>query len=284
MNNADSQRRRAGPDWSGLRRVLGIVLIVYVAVLLLLKIFENSLIFPAPRYPSGNWEPAELYYEDVYFESADGTRLHGWYLEHPQPQAHVLFCHGNGEHIAYRAEFLRRLRQRYAVTIFAFDYRGYGRSEGRPDEHGVMADGCTAHQWLATRAGIATDQVVLYGSSLGGAVVIDSATRQGARGLILESTFTSMPDVAAPLLWWAPVRWFMHSQMNSEEKIRQYHGPILQSHGTADSLVPFELGQRLHAAAPTENKRFISMPGHDHNDPASPAFWDALAEFLTSLP
>ena len=257
---------------------------IYLVVLLALMLLENKLVFPAPRYPTGDWQPAGFQYEDVYFTSADGTKLHGWYLDCPSPIAHVLFCHGNGENIAYLARFADFLRTEFQVAVFTFDYRGYGRSDGSANEAGILEDGRAAHAWLAERIGAAPDQIVLMGRSLGGAVAVDLAVADGARGLILESTFPSLPDVASRLYWWAPIRLMMRTRLNSVEKIRSLTCPLLQSHGTADKLIPISLGRRLFHAAPSGNKQFVELPGLGHNKAATPHYYDELTAFLRKLP
>ena len=242
---------------------------------------EKSLVFAPSRYPAGDWQPAGLAFEDAWFTAKDGMRLHGWYVPHPQPRAVVLFCHGNGGNVALWADVLRILHDRMGVTAMGFDYRGYGRSEGTPSEAGVLADGRAARRWLAQRAGIPENQIVLMGRSLGGAVAVDLAA-EGARGLILESTFTSMPEVGHATMPWLPVRMLMQTQFNSLAKIGNYHGPLLQSHGTADRLIPFAMGRQLFAAA-NEPKQFIAIPGGDHNDPQTDAYYAALFKFLGRL-
>ena len=107
-------------------------------------IFEELFIFPAPRYPQGDWAPEDITFEEAHFESEDGTRLHGWFMDHPNPRAHVLYCHGNGEHVAHVGGLMSAMRDELAFSVFAFDYRGYGRSGGKPSEHGVLADGRAA--------------------------------------------------------------------------------------------------------------------------------------------
>ena len=243
--------------------------------------FEKSLVFAPSRYPAGDWQPAGIAFEDAWFSAKDGTRLHGWYVPQPQPRAVVLFCHGNGGNVALWADVLRILHDRMGVTAMGFDYRGYGRSEGTPGEAGVLADARAARTWLAQRAGIAENQIVLMGRSLGGAVAVDLAT-DGARGLVLESTFTSMPEVGHATLPWLPVRTLMQTQLNSLAKIGNYHGPLLQSHGTADRLIPYAMGRQLFAAA-NKPKQFVVIPGGDHNDPQSDAYYAALFEFLGRL-
>jgi len=246
-----------------------------------LRKIEKSLVFSPSPYPAGDWQPAGLAFEDAWFTAVDGTRLHGWYVPHSQPRAFVLFCHGNGGNVALWADVLRVLHDRMGVTAMGFDYRGYGRSEGTPSEAGVLADARAARTWLARRAGIPENQIVLMGRSLGGAVAVDLAV-DGARGLVLESTFTSMPEVGHVALPWLPVRTLMQTQFNSLAKIANYHGPLLQSHGTADQLIPFAMGTQLFAAA-NQPKQFVTIPGRDHNDPQSDEYYMALFEFLGRL-
>jgi fermentation-respiration switch protein FrsA (DUF1100 family) len=164
-----------------------------------------------------------------------------------------------------------------------FDYRGYGRSEGAPDEEGILLDARAARRWLAARANTTEEQIVVMGRSLGGAVAVDLAARDGARGLILESTFTSLPDVAVDHYPFVPAGLVMRNRFDSLSTIARYHGPIVQSHGTADRTVPFHLGRQLFEAA-NEPKLFFEIEGGDHNDPQPRAWYDALSRFVESLP
>ena len=113
-----------------------IFLLAYLFVLVLSMFLEEWLIFPAPRYPEGDWSPRHLQFEDVEFESADGTKLHGWYFEHPAPQVQLLYCHGNGNFVPALGDFAHHVRQLCAASVFVFDYRGYGKSSGAPNEKG----------------------------------------------------------------------------------------------------------------------------------------------------
>jgi uncharacterized protein len=243
---------------------------------------ETALVFIPRRYPVGDWHPAGLAFEDAWFHSADGTQLHGWFLPQTRPRAVVLFCHGNEGNVATWAGALRIIHDRLSVAVLGFDYRGYGRSEGSPSEAGILADARAARAWLAHRAGIPENQIVVMGRSLGGAVAIDLAAQDGARALVVESTFTSAPDIADAKLPWLPLRRLMRTQLDSMAKIRNYQGPFLQSHGTDDRLVPFEMGQRLFAAA-NEPKRFVTIPGGGHNDPQTDEYYVALSDFLSRL-
>lgn len=271
--------------YGGVWRVVRFAVVAYLVVILMLVWMETQLVYPAPRYPVGEWDTAAaLGWEDVYFKSADGTQLHGWYRDLGEPpQAHVLYCHGNGENVAFTGDYLASLARRNRLSIFVFDYRGYGRSEGAPHEAGILADADAAQQWLAARASIQPNEVVIMGRSLGGGVAVNLAARNGARGLIIQNTFTSMPDAAAYHYPWVPVRWLMRNRYDSLQQIARYHGPLLQSHGDRDTVVPFPLGQKLHAAAPGKKQFFISS-GRNHNDGDPPEFREVLATFFKSLP
>lgn len=241
---------------------------------------EESLIFLPDRQPLAGWELPHV--ERARFEAADGTKLHGWFFPHDEPRAVVLFACGNAGNISYRAERLAAFCRRQRVALLAFDYRGYGLSEGRPNERGVLLDARAARKWLAERAAIAEKDVVLLGESLGGGVMVDLAAHDGARGLILERTFTSLPDVAAVHFPFVPVRWLMRNRLDSLSKIVNYRGPLLICHGAADEIIPYALGQRLFAAA-NEPKCFVDLDRVGHNDPLPPDWDDAVDRFFDQL-
>jgi fermentation-respiration switch protein FrsA (DUF1100 family) len=258
-----------------------VVLLAYFLVLLAAMFLEESLIFFPARHPEGEWQPRGLKFEDARFEAADGVHLHGWYVPCKDRRAAVLFCHGNAGNVTHRADLLRVLHDRVGVSVLCFDYRGYGQSEGKPNEQGVLCDAWAARRWLAEREGIAESDIVLMGESLGGAVAVDLAATDGARALVLQNTFTSVPDLAAHYYPWLPVRWAMRTRLDSLSKIGQYRGPLLQSHGDADSIIPYRFGRQLFDAA-NDPKRFFPIPGGDHNDFPPAEYFDALRAFLES--
>jgi hypothetical protein len=255
----------------------------YLLVMVVLMFLEESLIFFPSRFPEGDWDPPGLPFEDAWFQAADATRLHGWYLPCQAPRAVVLFCHGNAGNVTHRAEIMRMLHDRAGAAVLIFDYRGYGRSVGKPNETGILADARAARAWLVSREKVPQTQIVLMGESLGGAVAVDLAAADGARALVLENTFTSLPDVAAHYYPWLPVRRLMRTRLDSLGTIAAYHGPLLQSHGDADTIIPIEFGRRLFEAA-HEPKQFLTLPGLDHNDLHPPSYYDALAAFFDGLP
>jgi fermentation-respiration switch protein FrsA (DUF1100 family) len=279
--DAEAARRRRG--WWRLVRLAVVLLVCYVLVSVTMSLFENALIFLPSVYPAGDWQPPGLRFEDAWFEADDGTRLHGWYVAAEQPRAVVLFAHGNAGHLADRADLIGTLAGELGVSVLAFDYRGYGRSQGRPSEQGVLADARAARRWLARRAGVSERQIVLLGESIGGAIMVDLAAADGARALVLENTFSSLPEVAAFHYPWLPVRLLMRSRLDSVAKIGRYRGPLLQFHGDADQIIPLALGQRVFDAA-NEPKRLIVIPRGDHNDPRTGTFYAELDRFLAELP
>ncbi|HXT59412.1 MAG TPA: alpha/beta hydrolase [Pirellulales bacterium] len=262
-------------------RVARLAAVCYLLVLLAMMFFEERLIFHPDRLPRDRWDRPGV--ERAWFEAADGAKLHGWYFPHPRPRAVVLFACGNAGNISYRAERLKFLSDAQHVSLLALDYRGYGLSDGQPDERGILLDARAARAWLAEQAGVAEREIVLMGESLGGGVMVDLAGRDGARGLILERTFTSLPDVAAFFYPMFPVRMLMRNRLDSLGQIANYRGPLVHCHGDVDEIIPFEMGRRLFAAA-NGPKRFVPLAGVGHNDPL-PEEWDAaIDEFLDDLP
>jgi fermentation-respiration switch protein FrsA (DUF1100 family) len=245
------------------------------------KALEDSIVFQPKKYPAGDWKPKDLSFEDAWFESQDGVRLHGWHCNVPQPRAVVLFCHGNAGNVADCYWNLRLWSEKLGASVLAFDYRGFGKSEGKPSEEGILNDARTARRWLANRARVKEQDIVLVGHSLGGAVAVDLAAMDGARGLILESTFSSIPEVAASKVPSAAS--IMTNRFNSVAKIPLYHGPLLQCHGDADRVVPIALGEKLFAAA-NQPKEFVRVPGGGHCGPPSADYLKALRRFVDNLP
>lgn len=225
--------------------------------------------------------PANLKYEDVFFNAADDTKLHGWYCPCNTPRATLLVAHGNAGHVASRAKWLSYLQSKARVSVFMFDYRGYGRSEGTPTVNGALLDAKAAREKLCQLAGIKDSEMILMGESLGGAVVIELAAESPPRGLVLQSTFSSLREVAGvhyPKLSWLVPR----SKLNSKSRIEAYKGPLLQSHGTADSTIPFSVGQSLFQAA-NEPKTLVALNRAGHNNWLTSEYISELDKFIDSV-
>ena len=246
-----------------------------------LKPVERSLIYHPEDWPADFAIPEQAPVEEAWFTAEDGTRIHGLFAEHPNPKRIVLVCHGNAGNVADRVGSLSILNQSHQLSVLMFDYRGFGKSEGKPDEQGLYMDARAARKWLAERAGCQESEIIVMGRSLGGAVAVDLAAKDGAKALVLASTFTSMPEVAKQHVKLLPTGLMMTQRLDSLSKIKNYSGPLLQSHGLDDQLIPIEIGRKLHAAAPGK-KRFIEVEG-GHNAPQSPDYREAFNELLESL-
>jgi fermentation-respiration switch protein FrsA (DUF1100 family) len=223
--------------------------------------------------------------EDIFFSASDGVRLNGWFFSADTNVAAgfvILLCHGNAGNLSHRLPIIDMLLKAGA-SVFAFDYRGYGRSSGKPSEKGVCLDAEAAWQWLRDH-GFAAMNIVALGESLGGGVVCELATRKPIAGMILQSTFTSVPDVASELMPWLPVRLLVTTRFDNHAKLKRLQVPVLFLHGRKDTIIPFRHAQKNFATAKAP-KYFAELDG-DHNDAltASPEKYQrAVAEFLTKL-
>lgn len=243
---------------------------------------EKSLLYqPAPA-TVGNWEPPPaIGFEEAHFTASDGTALHGWFKDVPERRAVVLFLHGNGGNVATWAASAHGLSDRDQVAILVFDYRGYGKSTGLPDEQGIYADARAARSWLAERTGVREEDIVLLGRSLGGGVAVQLASELPPRGLILMNTFTSA--AAQSFFPLVPTSWLMTQRYDSLSKISKYDGPLLMTHGEKDKVIPVAQAKTLFSAAGSQQKQLILDPNGGHNDPPTEEYLAALSEFWRKL-
>jgi fermentation-respiration switch protein FrsA (DUF1100 family) len=192
----------------------------------------------------------------------------------------LLWFHGNAGNLAHRADLMLELA-RLPAQVFIVDYRGYGRSDGRPSEEGLYRDARAAWRYLRDQGGVEADRIVILGKSLGGAAAVDLAAEVSPAGLILESSFVSVPEMAARHYPFIP-RWFVRTKMDSLSKIERVRCPILVIHSPDDEIVPYEQGRRLFEAAGGD-KRFLEVPGAHHNElwlVGGADYLRALREFL----
>jgi fermentation-respiration switch protein FrsA (DUF1100 family) len=232
---------------------------------------DNLIFFPdrfVPGPPPGVVER--------WITTEDGVRVHAWYAPPAGTPAPVLvWSHGNGGNIANRAEVIVGLHER-GVGVLAYDYRGYGRSEGRPAEAGVYRDARAAYD-SERAAGTPPERIVCFGESLGSAVTIALAVERPCAGVAVVSPFTTLAEVARR--HYGPLGALAGSRFDALGKVGRLAVPLLVVHGDRDEIVPFELGERLFAAA-REPKRFVRVPGAHHNDVLQPSqVLDAIAAF-----
>jgi fermentation-respiration switch protein FrsA (DUF1100 family) len=282
-------------------RMARIVALLCVGFAGYIMLFEDSFIYFPARYPAGVWEREKSQagegqivarVEDVQLAAADGVRLHGWYctpqvgrngaLEPVATNRTLLFLHGNAGNISHRYEIISDF-VKLPVNVLIIDYRGYGKSEGSPSEEGLYADARAAWDYLTTVRNIPATQIVIFGESLGGAVAIDLASKVSACGLVVQSGFTSIADMAAELLPFVP-RFILRTKMDSLSKIERVSCPKLFIHSQADEIIPYRLGRRLFDAAHAP-KQFYEVKNATHNlmfDIGGAAYYEALRGFIDS--
>lgn len=228
---------------------------------------------------------AGLAYADVAIATPDGETLHGWWLDHPDPQAQVVFWHGNGGNLSLWLPVIVELRRR-GFSVLAVDYRGYGGSTGSPSERGIYRDAEAAvHEFARSfrRDGV---PVIYWGRSLGSPVASSTISAVRPDALVLESPMPHVRSVLRdnPILW---VLSFLSSyRFPTSAFLQDYKGSLLVIHGELDSIVPFRAGQQVFANAGTTRKTFVSIPGADHNDlhMVNPGlYWGAIDEFVADV-
>lgn len=202
--------------------------------------------------------------EEVWFQAADGTRLFGWYVAAPGSPATLLWCHGNAGNIIHRLLNLVELYQA-GLSVFLFDYRGYGRSGGSPSEDGLYQDARAAYDYLTLSRRIAPEKIVPFGRSLGAAVAGYLASQKPVAGVILESSFPSVAALARALFGGLPVHWLVRAEFDLIRHLEGVRVPILVIHGDRDTTVPLTMGQQVYEAA-RGPKSFYRVAGADHND------------------
>ncbi|QEG37049.1 alpha/beta hydrolase [Bythopirellula goksoeyrii] len=264
-------------------RVLRLVLLIYLGICLLLMVMESRLIYIPPPARDAYVEAERLGGEEARFQAEDQTNLHGWYFPKSGSKRAIVYFHGNGEDADQNVDLGAYLRDCLDASILVFDYRGYGHSEGTPDEDGIIGDSVAAQKWLAKQTHLDPSKVILFGRSLGGGVAVAAAEQLGAKALILHSTFANMDDIAASQYPFIPVRWLMRNPFRSLQRMKHFTGPVLQFHGTADELIPIEYARPLYEAVTNKHKKFVEIPGGRHNDPLAANFCEVVNEFLIGI-
>ena len=241
-------------------------------------LFERAFIFYPEKQLCGFPSDDGMEYEDVTLQGPDGMTIHGWFIP-GRGKGVVLFFHGNGGNISHRVEKTRLLFYP-EISSLMIDYHGYGRSHGKPSEKACYLDALTSWEYLVRKRHFESNQIILFGESLGGAVAVDLAARKEVGAIILESTFPNIGVVANRFLPGLSV--LLKRKFDSLSKISRVHVPLLQLHGDQDDLVPYELGRRLFEAA-NEPKEFFTIKGAHHNDTyeiGGEAYFQAIHQFI----
>jgi hypothetical protein len=241
---------------------------------------EKGIVFFPDPYLVGTPADYGLEYEDVWFAAEDGVKLHGWWV--PKPDAPVfLWFHGNAGNISHRLDNIKLLWDKVGVQVFIFDYREYGKSQGRISREGTYKDAAAAYRYVSETRGTPGEDIVLFGRSLGTALAVDLVLKVPCRRLIIESAFTNSSDMArlfAPFM----VDWRPRVPYDNLGKIGKIKAPVLIIHGEQDEIIPVEMSRRLFAAAPEPKELYIIRGAH-HNDTyfmGGEPYFDRLRNFI----
>ncbi len=266
-------------------RLIASILVVSLAAYFMLSRFVDNLIFqPSPGIDL-RISDLGMDGEEVRLDS-NGVSIHGFYLPTPPAARHasepraILFLHGNAGNASHRLPNAAELA-RLGTDVLLIDYRGYGMSEGTPSESGAYADARAGLTYLLEDRGISEQRVVVFGRSLGGVLAVDLAVGRDLAGIILESTFTSVADVARGMIG-APLAYLLRGNFDCASKIGQISAPLLFFHGDRDEIIDPALGRRLFELAP-EPKQFETIRGAGHNDTVEVggrAYFARIGEFL----
>jgi fermentation-respiration switch protein FrsA (DUF1100 family) len=247
-------------------------------------VIERYFIYFPERNLVADPDQVGLSFEEVYFVASDGVRLHGWFVPGRQDLTWLWF-HGNAGNISHRLENLKLLHDELGLSVFLFDYRGYGRSQGKPSEEGTYRDAEAALAYLRSRRDVDPERIVYFGRSLGAGVAVELATREPPLALILESPFPSIPALARHHYPFLPVGPLLRTKYDSLVKMDKVNAPLLVLHGDRDEIVPLQAGRSLFEAA-REPKQFHVIRGAGHNDTylaGGEEYLRVLRRFLDSM-
>ena len=265
------RKRRRVPWWVRL-----------ICYLLLFGLVIRWLEWRALYVPTREWDsritlPESA--EEVEFDSTDGVKLSGLWVPAREPWAVILYCHGNAGNLSHRIPVAERWSD-LGISVLLFDYRGYGRSEGRPSESGLLRDARAA---LAEARRLGGEEPVVFGRSLGTVPAVRLAVEESVRGLVLDSPLASAADMAGELLPIPGLRYLIAAEFDHLAWISQVRYPLLVLHGEHDEMIPISQGRAVYAAAP-EPKRFVVLRGSGHNNRPGDGGDSHLLEFLRELP
>jgi len=266
---------------------VGLALVIAVALLFVgirSGVIERSFIYFPDRDLIADPAYMGLPFEEVSFAASDRVQLHGWFVP-GEKEVTWLWFHGNAGNISHRLENLKLLHDELGVSVFLFDYRGYGRSEGTPSEEGTYRDGEAALAYLRSREDVDPDRIVYFGRSLGAGIAVELAISHPPFALILESPVPSIPELARRHYPFLPVWPLLRTKYDSLAKIEKVEAPLLVLHGDRDDVVPFGAGRKLFEAA-NEPKEFYTIRGAGHNDTylvGGEEYFGVLRRFVENL-
>lgn len=235
-------------------------LLAYLTICTLLYFYQNRMIYRPVRNFVMTPDQRGMAYDSVTLDTSDGEQLAGWFIPaQNQERGVVLFLHGNAGNISTEVDTLE-IFFRLGLTAFAIDYRGYGHSSGLPDEQGTYRDAEAAWDYLVDERGYRPDQIVIYGRSLGGAVAAWLGAKKHPRALVIENSFTSLPDAASVRYPYFPIKWLSRFNYNTLEIAADFPCPTLIIHSKDDEVIPIEQGRAVFDAI-SADKDFLEIMG-----------------------
>lgn len=272
-----------GKMWHLFSSFIFIIFFVFIGLAVILYFFQSHLIYYPQAEIMATPKSINLSYQAVSFAAEDGVKLSGWFIPARRPRGVVLFCHGNAGNISHRLDSIQVFNH-LGLSVFIFDYRGYGQSEGKPTEKGTYLDAEAAWRYLVEERQVAPAEIIIFGRSLGGAIAAHLAQRHTPKALILESSFTSIRDMAAVIYPFLPVRLLVRFHYHTIAYLKEVNCPLLIIHSPDDDLIPFRQGRRLFEAA-GEPKEFLEISG-SHNEgflQSAKGYEKGLAKFMAKF-
>ncbi len=253
------------------RILLGIASIIIVAVFIYLfsavyKFVTQAYFVYKPEKQIMNTPfNVRLYFEEIIFKTPDGINLSGWFVPVKDHKGVILILHGKSGNISTRLTFLNYFSRKLGLSTFIIDYRGYGKSEGTPDEKGTYLDAEAAWNYLTMVRKIKPQDIIIFGRSLGGPIAAWLAGKVKARALILESTFTTIKDIVTQLYPYLPVRRFFKFEYSTIDYLKKVNSPVLIIHSSEDDYIPFSHAMKLYSAA-NRPRHFLRIKGLHNNN------------------
>lgn len=241
---------------------LAMLLIAYAGVAVLVYFQQDRMLYAPTSVIEHTPLEIGLEYAEVTLRTKDGVDITAWQVPAEDETAVLLFCHGNAGNISHRLDSLR-IFNRLGLSVLIFDYRGYGKSGGRPSEEGTYRDAEAAWDYLTQRRGVPPEKIILFGRSLGGAVAAELALRKNPAALIVESSFASVVDMGRALYPWLPIRLMAKYRYATIEKVGGISCPKLIVHSPDDEIVPYEQGRALYEKAAPPKELLVISGGHN---------------------
>ncbi len=278
-------------NWLGIKYILlpaGLSLVLfYLSLIFYLAFRQKQLIFlPTHTYPTRSPKEVGIEFEEHFYQFPNGDTIHLWFISAQNPtQETILFCHGNSGNLGNRLEIIKTLYN-LGLNILIFDYRGYGASKGAIGEKTTYQDAEAMLNFLKEKKGITESHIIAYGRSLGGGVATEIAFRHpNIKGLILDSTFTSLPDIAQHYYPYIPVRWVLNHRYENIRKIKKITLPKLIIHSQEDEVIPISHAHRLYKAAKPP-KYLLILPKGTHTNcfmVSRKEYLSGITEFLSNI-